>query len=135
MLKAAPPGFEHIAILAEKLDGFVRLSSGWGFYDIWNSFLTDAIPPPHSQPLELLEKVNSIAGDTGKETFLKMWIQHCLCYPDIRSQAFLFVSLSTLPALLSGHETKMVRDLKGQFQKVRLIKHTPVFETEVPPSS
>ena len=71
-LKAAPPVFENIVILAEKLDGFVRLSSGWGFYDIWNAFLTDVTPPTDDQPLEILEKVSSIAGNTGKETFLEI---------------------------------------------------------------
>ena len=120
-LKAAPPGFEGIVILAEKLDGFVRLSSGWGFYDIWNTFLTDVTPSTDVQRLEILEKVSSITGNTSKETFLEIWIGHCSHFLDLRSQAFQFAALCTLPAVSSGCEVKIVQDLKEKFQQVRLI--------------
>ena len=71
-LKAAPPGFENIATSAEELDNFVRLSSGWAFYDIWNAFLADGIPPTDIQPLEILEKISSIPGNAGKERYLEI---------------------------------------------------------------
>lgn len=68
-LKNAPSGFENVTAQAEKLNSLVHLSSGWGFYDIWNAFLTDAVPPHDGQPLEILEKVSSFGGNTGKRTF------------------------------------------------------------------
>ena len=71
-LETPPPGFERIVILAKKLDSFVRLSSGRGFYDIWNAFLTDVTPPTPNQPLEILEKVSSIGGNAGKEMLLEL---------------------------------------------------------------
>jgi midasin len=67
-LKAAPPGFENIVTLTKKLDSFVRLSSGWAFYDIWNAFLTDGTPNADGQPLEILGRIPSVTGNTGKET-------------------------------------------------------------------
>jgi len=73
-LDTAPPGFESIVVQAKKLDGFVRLSSGWGFYDIWNNFLTDVTPPNDGKPLEILEKVSSFGGNAGKRIFLGIHI-------------------------------------------------------------
>jgi hypothetical protein len=70
-LKTPPPGSERVVVLAKKLDSFFRLSSGRGFYDIWNAFLTDVTPPTTDQSLEVLEKVCSIGGDTGKESSSK----------------------------------------------------------------
>lgn len=117
-LKAAPPGFENIVISAEKLDSFVRLSSGWAFYDIWNTFLTDWIPPTDTQPLEILEKISSIPENAGKETYLETWMGDCSRCLDLRSQALQFAALCTLPAVLSGGEVKIAQDLKEKFQKV-----------------
>lgn len=119
VLKAAPPGFEDIALFVEKLDGFVRLSSGWGFYDIWNAFLTNVTPPTDVEPLEVLGKVSSFTA--GKEIFLDIQIRHCLSCSDLRSQAFQFAALCTLPAVLSNREIEIVRDLKKKFQQVCFI--------------
>lgn len=70
LLDAAPPNLESIVVQARKLDSLVRLSSGWGFYDIWNGFLTDVTPPTGGYSLEILGKVSSgkiafLAIDTG----------------------------------------------------------------------
>lgn len=65
-LKTAPSGFEIVVAQAEKLDSLVRLSSGWGFYDIWNAFLTDVTPSTDGQPLEILEKVSLFSGNARK---------------------------------------------------------------------
>ncbi|KAF9651347.1 P-loop containing nucleoside triphosphate hydrolase protein [Thelephora ganbajun] len=105
-LKTAPSGFEGIAIQAEKLDSIVRLSSGCGFYDIWNAFLTDVTQPTDSQPLEILGQVASISGNTN-----------------LRSQAFQFAALCTLPVILSDHEVKVVQDLREKFQKLLASPH------------
>lgn len=75
-LKTAPSGFESIVVQTEKLDILVRLSSGWGFYDIWNAFLTDATPSTDGQPLEILKKVSSFGGNTGKGAFPGVHIGH-----------------------------------------------------------
>ena len=76
-LDTVPPGFESIVVQAKKLDSLVRLSSGWGFYDIWNTFLTDVTPPSDGQPLEILKRVSSFSGDAGKRTFPGI---HIGCY-------------------------------------------------------
>ena len=60
---------------AEKLDSFVRLSSGWGFYDIWNAFLTDVAPSTDGRPLEMLESVSSHNRNAGERTFLETYIR------------------------------------------------------------
>ena len=133
-LKAAPPGFESIIVLAENLDGLVRLSSGWGFYDICNAFLTDITPPTDGQPLEILEKVSLINWNTGKETF-GIRIVRCLRSSDLRGQAFRFTALCTLPAGLSGGEVKVVQDLQEKFRKVRFIRCIPVSGIEASHSS
>lgn len=133
-LKAAPPGFENIVILAERLGSFVHLTSGWGFYDIWKAFLTDVTPPTDGRPLEMLEEVSSITGDTGKETLLEIWIGYCSRCPDLRAQAFQFAALYTLPTVLSDREVKIVRDLKEKFQKVRSIQYMTASVIKVPSS-
>ena len=76
-LDTAPPAFESIVVQAKKLASFVRLSSGWGFYDIWNTFLTDVTPPNDGKPLEILEKISSFSGNPGKSIFLRI---HIGCY-------------------------------------------------------
>ena len=118
-LKAAPSGFESIIAQGKKLDGLVRSSSGWGFYDIWNAFLTDVTPPSDGRPLEMLERVSSHNGAAGKGTFLEIHVGHCQPCLDLRNQAFQFAALCTLPAVLSRDEVKVVQDLKEKFQKVR----------------
>lgn len=70
-LKSAPSSFGSIVVQAKKLDSLVRLSSGWGFYDIWNAFLTDIAPANDRQPLELLEKVSLFSRNAGKKNPLK----------------------------------------------------------------
>lgn len=65
-LKTASTEFESIIALVEKLDNIVRLSSGWGLYDIWNAFLTNVTPPTVNQSLEVLEKISSIGENIGK---------------------------------------------------------------------
>ena len=66
-LETAPSGFESIFTQAKKLDSLVRLSSGWGFYDIWNAFYTDVSPSNDGQPLEILAKVSSLSENAGKK--------------------------------------------------------------------
>lgn len=73
-LGTAPPGFESIIVQAKKLDSLIRLSSGWGFYDIWNTFLSDVTLLNDGQPLEILEKVSSFSGNAGKRIFLGIHI-------------------------------------------------------------
>jgi len=75
-LKTAPSSFESIIAQAEKLDNLVRLSSGWGFYGIWNAFLTGVTPFPDSRPLEILERVSSYNGNAGRRTFLDTHTEH-----------------------------------------------------------
>jgi midasin len=69
-LQAVPSGFESIVAQAEKLDNLIRLTSGWGLYDIWNAFLTDVTPSNDCQPLEMLERVSSFWRTAGKGTIL-----------------------------------------------------------------
>jgi len=118
ILKGAPPGFESIIAQAEKLDGLVRLSSGWGFYDIWKAFLTDATPPCDGRPLEILESVSSHNENAGKRTLPEMHLGHCQPYLGLRNQAFQLAALCTLPTVLSRDEAKVVQDLEEKFQKV-----------------
>ena len=77
-LKTAPSGFESIVPQAEKLDSLIRLSSGWGFYDIWNAFLADATPSADGQPLEMLKKVCSFSGNAGEKILLGMHTEYYL---------------------------------------------------------
>ena len=130
-LAATPSGFESVMIQAQKVDGLVRLSSGWGFYDIWNAFLTDVIPRIDGQPLEMLEKVSSFSGNSGKKIFLGIHdtIDSAL---DLRSQAFQFAALCTLPAVLSHDEAKIVQDLGEKFQKVCHIRTISVLDIKAP---
>ena len=130
-LAATPSGFESIMIQAQKVDGLVRLSSGWGFYDIWNAFLTDVIPQTDDQPLEMLEKVSSFSGNSGKKLFLRIQDTTDSAL-DLRSQAFQFAALCTLPAVLSHDEAKIVQDLGEKFRKVCHIQMIPVLDVKVP---
>lgn len=66
VLDTAPQDFETVAVQAKKLEGLVYLSSGWGFYDIWNAFLTD-VAPTDDRPLEMLRRVTPSGGNTGKK--------------------------------------------------------------------
>ena len=75
-LKAAPSGFESIVARAGNLGDLVCLTSGWGFHDIWNAFLTDVIPPADDKPLEILEKFSSFSGGGGKNTSPERNIWH-----------------------------------------------------------
>lgn len=118
-LKVAPSGFDSIVSQAKKLDGIIRLSSGWCFYDIWNAFLTDVVPSSDCRPVEMLERVSSRNGNAGKRTFLEIHVGRCQLCSDLRNQAFQFAALCTLPAVLSRDEVKVVQDLKERFQKVR----------------
>jgi hypothetical protein len=60
---------------------------------------------------------------------------HCSRCSDLRSQAFQFAALCTLPTTLSGSEVKIVQDLMEKFHKVRFIQYTHASDIEVPPSS
>jgi hypothetical protein len=66
VLATGPQVFETVTIQAKKLEGLVHLSSGWGFYDIWNAFLTD-VAPTDARLLEMLPMVTSFGGNTGKK--------------------------------------------------------------------
>ena len=66
VLDTAPQDFETVTVQAKKLEGLVYLSSGWGFYDIWNAFLTD-VAPTDALPLDVLRRVTPSSGNTGKK--------------------------------------------------------------------
>lgn len=68
VLGTVPQDFETVAVQAKKLEGLVYLSSGWGFYDIWNAFLID-VAPTDARPLEVLRGATSFSGNTGKKLF------------------------------------------------------------------
>lgn len=116
-LENAPSGFESVIVLAEKLNSFVRLSSGWGFYDIWNAFLA-VTPPNDGKSLEVLEKVSSVTGNTGKRMCFVRGMGCRLHCSDIRRQVFHFSALCTLPTVLSDREVWIIKDLGEKFKKV-----------------